>query len=79
MSDPASRSWGRILLLIGRVVLGGIFIVAAYYKLEAANSHSAMVRRRGENLFGDVRDAGGFVSNAFVESGQLCCPYAAVL
>lgn len=34
MSDPASRSWGRILLILGRVVLGGIFIAAAYYKLE---------------------------------------------
>jgi len=28
-----SRGWGRILLLIGRVALGAIFIVAAYGKL----------------------------------------------
>lgn len=33
MSD-SSRRWGRILLLAGRVVLGGIFIAAAYFKLE---------------------------------------------
>ena len=33
MSDSSTRRWGRILLIIGRIVLGGIFIAAGVAKL----------------------------------------------
>lgn len=33
MSNEARRRWGRILLIVGRVALGAIFIYAAYTKM----------------------------------------------
>jgi uncharacterized membrane protein YphA (DoxX/SURF4 family) len=33
MSDSSKRRWGRILLIVGRVILGGIFIAAGFVKL----------------------------------------------
>src|SRR5260370_39264317 len=32
-SQPRSRSWPRVLLVLGRVALGAIFLYAAYSKL----------------------------------------------
>jgi uncharacterized membrane protein YphA (DoxX/SURF4 family) len=36
MSDLSSHRWGHILLIVGRVVLGGSFVYAAYTKLQPA-------------------------------------------
>ena len=36
MSDSSRRHWGHLLLVVGRVVLGGSFVYAAYTKLQPA-------------------------------------------
>jgi uncharacterized membrane protein YphA (DoxX/SURF4 family) len=67
MSETSRRRWGHILLIAGRVVIGAIFILAAYAKLRpaiAGTPWSAASVRTSLNMFAMQVDSYQLLSTA---------------